>query len=154
VNQSMSTEVPAYRLLWLNGPHYVGKRTLDRQLRDRWRVMVLDAEAIGFTLQEGTPAALAPGDLHDNPVWLWSLWRLGVELSRPFGFAVLAATVYRPGAVADLLGRFGQAGVDVLHVVMDADDASLRGRIHGHDVSPDAKRWALEHLRQAPGRPP
>jgi hypothetical protein len=145
----MSTEVPAYRLLLLNGPHYVGKRTLDRQLRDRWRVMVLDAEAIGFTLQEGTPAALAPGDLQDNTVWLWSLWRLGVELSRAFGFAVLAATVYRPGAVADLLGRFGQAGVDVLHVVMEP------ARPHPWPRR-ESRRQALGPGAPAPspGRPP
>lgn len=143
----MSEATP--RLLWLNGPHYVGKRTLAGRLRDEWSAVVLDAEAIGFTLQEGMPTALAPSDLQDNSIWHWSLWRLSLELARAFQFAVLAGTVYRPETVAEMLGRFSQAGVDVLHMVMDADEIALRARIHGHDVDRDAKRWALEHLRPA-----
>lgn len=137
------------RLLWLNGPHYVGKRTLAARLRDRWGVVVLDADAVGHALQDGLPTNLEPGDVQDNGMWRWSMWRLGLEMARTYGIVAIAATVYRPAAVPQLITAFRRAEVDVLHVILEADAATLRARIHDHDVSRDAKRWALEHLRPA-----
>lgn len=138
------------RLLWLNGPHYVGKRTLAAQLRDQWGAAVLDAEAIGFALQRGLPARADPGDLHEFGMWWWALWRLGVEWARTFRpVVVVPATIYRPDVVTQLVTQFREHQVEVLHVVLEADDVTVHGRIHGTDVSRDAKRWALEHLRPA-----
>lgn len=137
------------RLLWLNGPHYVGKRTLARTLRDEWEVPLLDAEAIGFTLQEGMPAALDRGDLHEMPLWAWCMWRIGIEMAHTYRIVTMPSAVLRSGHVKELVAEFQRRGVDVLHVVISASDPELRKRIHAHDVDIDAKRWALEHRNHA-----
>lgn len=141
-------DIPA-RLLWLNGAHYVGKRTLAARLRDQWGATVFDAEAVGVTLQKGLPAALDPGDLQRHGIWLWTSWRLGIHMARTYTLTVLPAGLHQPAAVTELVSRYREADVDVLHVVLDADLADLRARIHGNHVDRDAKRWALEHLRPA-----
>lgn len=139
-------ELPA-RLVWLNGPYSVGKRTLAEHVRDHWHVVMFDAEAWGITLQRGLPAQHDPGDLQDLEVWLRSVLRLGTELARAYRLVVMPATIYRPNNVLALLDRFRKAGVDVVHVVLSTDEATLRARIHDRDVDDHAKRWAIQHMR-------
>jgi hypothetical protein len=134
------------RLLWLNGAPFVGKRTLAARLRDQWGATVLDAEAVGATLRKGLPASLDPGDLQSLGMWLWTMWRLGIQMARTYPLTVMTADLHQPAAVADLVARYREADVDVLHVVLDADPSDLRARIHHSDVDRDAKRRALEHL--------
>jgi hypothetical protein len=140
-------ELPA-RLVWLNGPYSIGKRTLAEFVRDHWQVAMFDAEAWGNTLQRGLPAQHDAGDLQELEVWLRSVLRLGTELAWAFRpVVVMPATIYRRNAVLQLLDRFRKAGVDVVHVVMSTDEATLRARIHDRDVDAYAKRWAIQHLR-------
>lgn len=142
-------EAPA-RLLWVNGPPFVGKRTLAAAMRDRWGLVAFRAEEVGFELQAGLPGALDPGGLQDLGAWVWALWRLGARLARLYPpVVVMPATLYRPDVAGELVACLRHDGVDVVHVVLDADDAVLRGRVHGSGACLEAKRWALEHARPA-----
>lgn len=142
------------RLLWLNGPYCVGKRTLAQCLRDHWQAIMLDAEELGLVLQQGLPPRLPPeldpGDLQDLPAWHRAIARVGTDLAhmwRPL--VVMPATLYNGPAVTRLLERFRRSQVDVLHVVLTCDEVELRARINNQSVDRDAKRWAIQHLRPA-----
>lgn len=138
------------RLVWINGPYGVGKTTLAIFLRDRWGALVFDADALGPALQEGLPIGHQVDDFTDLAVWRSSVVGVGCELARTYGpLVVMPTTSYEPDAVIAILEGFKRAGIDVVHVVLGADEAVLRARIHARPLNDLAKRWCLEHLRPA-----
>jgi hypothetical protein len=146
----LAPPAPPARLLWLNGPYSIGKRTLAAHLRDDWGLVVFDGEDLGTLLQRGLPPQRDPGDLHDLPAWHRSLVKLGSDLAHIWPpLLVMPATLYHPATADQLLEGFRARAVDVVHVVLTAEEAALRARINDRPVDRDAKRWALRHLRPA-----
>jgi hypothetical protein len=116
-------------------------------LRDRWGAVVSDADALGLALQEGLPTEHQVDEFTDLAVWRSSVVGVGCELARPL--VVMPLTSYEPDAVTAILEGLRRAGIDVVHVVLGADEAVLRARIHARPLDALAKRWCLEHLRAA-----
>ena len=136
------------RLVWINGPYGVGKTTLAIFLRDRWGAVVFDADALGLALQEGLPTEHQVDDFTDLVVWRSSVVGVGCELARAYGpLVAMPMTAHEPDAVIAILEGFRRAGIDVVHVVLGADEAVLRARIHARPLDELAKRWCLERLR-------
>jgi hypothetical protein len=116
-------------------------------LRDRWGAVVSDADALGLALQEGLPTEHQVDEFTDLAVWRSSVVGVGCELARPL--VVMPLTSYEPDTVTAILEGLRRAGIDVVHVVLGADEAVLRARIHARPLDALAKRWCLEHLRAA-----
>jgi hypothetical protein len=46
----------------------------------------------------------------------------------------------------ELCAGLGDEGIEVFHVVLDADEATLRARITGDRMDPAAERFRLDHI--------
>ncbi|KPI31600.1 hypothetical protein OV320_0008 [Actinobacteria bacterium OV320] len=125
-------------IVWLNGTHGAGKTTtsaLVRQLIPDSRV--LDAEKIGETLMDITPALPGPGT--DN-FQHWPPWRpLVVETARRVldytgGTLVMPMTVLVEQYWREISGGLAHHAIPVRHFVLHADQETLRGRIEADTV--------------------
>jgi hypothetical protein len=130
-------------IVWLNGTHGAGKTTtsaLVQQLIPDSRVF--DAEKVGETLMDITPALPGPGT--DN-FQHWPPWRpLVVETARRVldyagGTLVVPMTVLVEEYWREISTGLAQHAIPVRHFVLHADQATLRGRIAGDTVlGPDS----------------
>ncbi|WP_326729226.1 AAA family ATPase [Streptomyces phaeochromogenes] len=130
-------------IVWLNGTHGAGKTTtsaLVQQLIPESRVF--DAEKVGETLMDITPALPGPGT--DN-FQHWPPWRpLVVETARRVldyagGTLVVPMTVLVEEYWREISTGLAQHAIPVRHFVLHADRATLRGRIAGDTVlGPDS----------------
>jgi hypothetical protein len=120
-------------IVWLNGTHGVGKTTtsvLVQQLLPDSRV--LDAEKVGETLMDIRPGLPATDDFQH-----WPPWRpLVVETARRVleytgGTLVMPMTVLVEQYWREISGGLAAHGVPVRHLVLHADEDTLRARIQG-----------------------
>jgi hypothetical protein len=80
------------------------------------------------------------------------LWRTLVpvvvaEVARWSGHRVVAPqTVLVEDYWAELVAGFAAQGLDVVHVVLDAERATLEARIRADAVERQAERWRLDHV--------
>lgn len=129
-------------ILWLNGTHGVGKTTTSRLVQ---RLVpgshVLDAEKVGETLMDVSPPLPATDDFQH-----WEPWRpLVVETARRLldylgGTLVMPMTVLVEPYWHEIRDGLAEHGVPVRHVVLHADEATLRRRIEGEHVVPSPFR--------------
>ena len=141
-------------IVWLNGTHGVGKTTtstLVQQLIPSSRIF--DAEKVGETLMDIRPGLPPTGNFQD-----WPPWRpLVVETARRVldyvgGTLVIPMTVLVEQYWREIDDGLAEHGIPVRHVVLHADQATLRARIENHDLgsSPFRLRY-LEPYAQAAG---
>ncbi len=131
-------------IVWLNGTFGAGKTTTARQLLPLIPgARLFDPELVGYMLQ---PC------LDDHPVsdfQHWPPWRrlvvaTAAELASFTGQHLIAPqTVLCRDYLEQIVSGLRAAGQPVVHVVLDADEAVLRGRIEGSD---EARQWRLDHL--------
>ncbi|MEU8730174.1 MULTISPECIES: AAA family ATPase [Streptomyces] len=137
-------------IVWLNGTHGAGKTTtgvlVQRLLPDS---RVLDAEKVGETLMDITPALPAPGA--DN-FQHWPPWRpLVVETARRVldytgGTLVMPMTVLVEEYWREIAGGLAAHGIPVRHFVLHADRETLRRRIAGDTVLGPDSPFRLRYL--------
>lgn len=146
----MTVGGPGARLLWLNGPYGVGKTTAGELLR-AWRsVLLFDPEHLGVALAELLPAHRSGDPDEDLPLWRSTVVHVGVELVRAAGtLVVLPATVYRPAAVHEMIEGFQRGGIDVAHVVLVAEPATIAARIRQGSRPDPVRQWSLAHVEPA-----
>ncbi|WP_030595984.1 AAA family ATPase [Streptomyces fulvoviolaceus] len=137
-------------IVWLNGTHGAGKTTtsaLVQQLIPDSRVS--DAEKVGETLMDITPALPAPGT--DN-FQHWPPWRpLVVETARRVldytgGTLVMPMTVLVEQYWREISTGLAQHAIPVRHFVLHADQDTLRGRIAGDTVVGSNSWFRLKYL--------
>ena len=126
-------------IVWINGTHGVGKTTtaelVQRLIPDS---RILDAETVGVTLMDISPG-LPPTDNFQH----WPPWRpLVVETARRVldyvgGTLVMPMTVLVEQYWREISDGLSEHDIEVRHVVLHADQATLRARILGeHPESP------------------
>ncbi|RLV65466.1 ATP/GTP binding protein [Streptomyces sp. CBMAI 2042] len=130
-------------IVWLNGTHGAGKTTtsaLVQQLLPDSRVF--DAEKVGETLMDITPA-LSRTDNFQH----WPPWRsLVVETARQVldytgGTLVMPMTVLVEPYWREISSGLARHAIPLRHFVLHADQETLRGRIEGDtDMGPSAFR--------------
>jgi hypothetical protein len=130
--------------IWLNGPFGGGKTTTAAALRPLIPASRLfDPETVGYMLQ---------GNLADRPVsdfQHWPPWRPLVvatarEIARYTGQHLIAPqTVLTRDYLDQIFAGLRAAGLAVFQLVLDADEAVLRRRIHGSD---EGREWRLANL--------
>jgi hypothetical protein len=131
-------------IVWLNGAFGAGKTTTGAELLPLIPdSRIFDPETVGYMLQP---------NLTDHPVsdfQHWPPWRplvveTAIELTRFTGQHLIAPqTILTRPYLEQILAGLRAAQQPVFHVVVDADEAVLRGRI---EVSDEARAWRLAHL--------
>lgn len=123
-------------IIWLNGTHGAGKTTTAavlQQLISNSRVF--DAEKVGETLMDITPALPATDNFQH-----WPPWRpLVVETARHVldytgGTLVMPMTVLVEQYWREISAGLAHHAIPIRHFVLHADHATLRGRIEGDTV--------------------
>ncbi|MER7482508.1 AAA family ATPase [Streptomyces sp. NPDC126510] len=131
-------------IVWLNGTHGAGKTTtsalVQKLLPDS---RVFDAEKVGETLMDITPALPGPGTENFQH---WPPWRpLVVDTARRVldyagGTLVIPMTVLVEEYWREISTGLAQHDIEVRHFVLHADQETLRGRIEGEHVVPSPFR--------------
>jgi hypothetical protein len=134
-------------IIWLNGTFGAGKTTTAALLTEkRQRLRLFDPESVGYMLRP---------NLTDYPVTdfrHWEPWRVltpfvADELMRFSGRSLVAPqTVLEENYWDELEAGLSARGHEVLHVLLEAEENVLRGRIEADQVELAAKPWRLGHL--------
>ncbi len=140
----MSALASVLVIVWLNGPHGVGKTTTARLLQELLPdSRVLDAEKVGETLMDVTPGLPATDDFQH-----WPPWRLlVVETARRVleytgGTLIMPMTVLVQPYWREISAGLAGHAIVVRHVVLHADEPTLRGRIAAQHEIPSPFRLA------------
>jgi adenylylsulfate kinase-like enzyme len=134
-------------IVWLNGAFGVGKSTVARHLvaRDP-QLRLFDPEHVGYMLMANL-ADHAVGDFQHLPAWRRLVPLVANELaSHTRQHLVAVQSVFDAAYWAELRAGMAAHDLDVVHVVLDADEATLRSRIAADDVERDAAQWRLDHI--------
>lgn len=120
-------------VIWLNGPHGVGKTTTSTFLQQLLSASrIFDAEKVGETLMDVTPGLPDKDNFQD-----WPPWRpLVVETSRRIldytgGTLIIPMTVLVEQYWREISTGLADYGIPLRHFVLHADENTLRRRIQG-----------------------
>jgi hypothetical protein len=134
-------------IIWLNGTFGVGKTTTAALLSEKSRrLRMFDPETVGYMLRP---------HLTDHPVadfQDWEPWRVltpivADELIRFSGQSLVTPQTVLEETYWDQLVRgLTERGHGVLHVLLEADEPTMRSRIAGDTELALARQWRLGHL--------
>lgn len=134
-------------IIWLNGTFGAGKTTTGALLTQKsHKLRSFDPESVGYMLRP---------NLTDHPVSdfrHWESWRVLIpivadELIRFSGQSLVAAqTVLEENYWDELEAGLSERGHEVFHVLLEAEESSLRGRIEADQAEVAAKHWRLDHI--------
>ena len=131
-------------MLWINGTLGVGKTTTARIVHERepsWRLF--DPESVGSMLTANL-SGVEVYDFQDLAAWRALVPLVASEVAALTGDSLLAVqTVLIEEYWLELKRGLHARGLDVHHVLLDADIAALRSRIAADDC---ARQWRLDHL--------
>jgi AAA domain-containing protein len=134
-------------IIWLNGTFGSGKTTTAAVLTERSeQLRLFDPESVGYMLRP---------NLTDHPVTdfrHWEPWRVltpivADELMRFSGQSLVAPqTVLEEDYWDQLQSGLTRRGHEVLHVILEAEESTLKSRIEADQVEVIAKPWRLDHM--------
>lgn len=131
-------------ILWLNGPYGVGKSTLAEALHDALQdSFIFDAEQVGNAIRDNMPEPLYHETFEEYPLWHDACVCLLTEISRAYRGHILVPMTLKQGASTDIFSRLHQAGTEVSHVILTADEQEIRRRIVARGEEPDC--WCARH---------
>lgn len=134
-------------IIWINGPFGVGKTTTARLASELSGWRVFDPEHVGYLLA-GNLRDRDFDDFQDLPPWRRLVPVVADEIFRyTDSNAMLAVqTVLVEAYWSELLAGLSKRGLSVFHVVLDAAEDVLRGRIETDEEEQQAVQWRLNHL--------
>ena len=132
-------------IVWLNGTFGAGKTTTATELLAALPgARVFDSEWVGFMLRH----VLGPADdFQDWPPWRGLVVETAAQVhAHVGGTLVVPQTVLVEAYWRELRAGLEKAGLAVHHVLLHADDDTLRRRIETDTVETGARQWRLDHL--------
>jgi predicted kinase len=131
-------------IIWLNGTFGVGKTsTADRLAALVPGGRVFDPETVG-TMLRANLADRPAADFQDWPAWPPLVAAAIAEISQMTGeHVIVPQTVLKRERLEQILVPLRAGGLEVVQVLLDADEAVLRSRVQGAD---EASSWRLDHL--------
>lgn len=136
-------------MIWINGTFGVGKTTTGQALVETQPALRLfDPEAVGYMLMHSLKDQ-AFRDFQDLPAWRALVPATAFEIRRHTGQHLVAVqTVLRQDYWSELKASFSDLDDQVFHVLLDADEATLRNRIENDQVESSARQWRLNHVER------
>jgi shikimate kinase len=138
--------------IWLNGTFGVGKTTTSAQLAAITGRRVFDPEHVGYMLQASLSDLMRDNGLTDFQQL--DAWRsLVPQVARSVVDATGAELILVQSVLVEeywheLRAGMDAAGLPVFHVVLEADDATMRERIENDELEAGAREWRLGHLAE------
>ncbi len=135
-------------LVWINGPHGVGKTQVAFELRHRSPdVWICDPEHLGFGLRRMLPNGRTR-DFRELPVWRESV-RVTLEdvLGIWPGTVIVPQTLTDPDVLTDILSPLRGAGHEVHHLSLLATESEIRRRLLRRGET--SHSYAATHLGHA-----
>lgn len=131
-------------IVWLNGTFGAGKTTTAAELLTLVPgSRLFDPETVGYMLRPNL-ADHRVTDFQHWPPWRALVAAAAAELARYTGQHLIAPqTVLIQDYMEEIIAALNAAGQKIFHVVLDADDATLRARVEASD---EAQEWRLAHL--------
>ena len=136
--------------IWLNGTFGVGKTTTSAQLTVVTSRRVFDPEHVGYMLQANLRDVMSDNGFADFQQL--AAWRALVPLvarsvvDTTGSELVIVQSVMVEEYWHELRRGMDAAGLPVFHVVLEADDDTLRRRIENDELEQGARDWRLEHV--------
>lgn len=134
-------------IIWVNGPFGAGKTTTATLVSNRsQRLRVFDPESVGYMLRANL------GDYPVRDFREWESWRIltpvvADEVIRFSGQSLVAPqTVLEEAYWDELVLGLSRRGHAVLHVLLEADEPTMRARIEADVELAVAKQGRLEQL--------
>ena len=136
-------------MIWINGTFGVGKSTAGTGLVDALPALRLfDPEVVGYMLAQSLKDQ-AFTDFQDLPAWRTLVPAVALEIRRHTGQDLVAVqTVLRQEYWAELSAALNDLGEQTFHVVLDADEPTLRSRIENDQLELTGRQWRLDHISQ------
>ena len=144
-------------IIWLNGAFRAGKTTLAEELHRRLPdAVVFNPEDVGLMLWRW----LQPqDDFQDLPSWRELVVATAVSLRRHHADKLLVPmSLIRDAYRTEIFGGLADAGLEVLHVFLQADAGVLRDRLGAREDGPRdpqakqrARQWAMDRIDAAIG---
>jgi len=133
-------------IVWLNGTFGVGKTTVARELIGLMPdTRVFDTEWVGYMLAENFRDHEIT-DFQQLPPWRSLVPLVLAEVTRFTGqHLVVAQSVLDADYWTELRDGLDRCSLELLHVVLHADEAALTARIEGDAVESGARQWRLDH---------
>jgi adenylylsulfate kinase-like enzyme len=134
-------------IVWLNGAFGVGKTTIAHRLCElRGDLRLFDPEWLGYMLSSNLHG-LDIADFQDLAPWRTLVPQVARGMTDIAGRDLVAVqSVLVEDYWHELHRGILDQRLDVFHVVLDADETTLRERIARDDIERDAAQWRLDHL--------
>lgn len=134
-------------LVWINGAFGVGKTTTARHLVERvLGLRLFDPEWVGYMLTSNL-TGVPIDDFQDLPAWRELVPRVARHVRDAAGQDLVAVqSVLSEDYWHELRTGLEAQGIDVFHVVLDADPDTLRKRITSDEQERSAEQWRLDHV--------
>jgi chloramphenicol 3-O-phosphotransferase len=131
-------------IIWLNGAFGAGKTATARELLPQAPgTRLFDPETVGYMLRSHLTDHPV-SDFQDWPPWRPLVVATATELSRYTGQHLIAPqTILTQPYLTEIAAGLRAARLALFHVLLDADDETLRRRI---ELSDEARQWRLDHL--------
>lgn len=134
-------------LIWFNGAFGAGKTTTAKLfVEQRPTVRSFDPEWVGYMLTSNLQG-IAIDDFQDLAAWRHLVPIVARHVTEISGQDLVAVqTVLSERYWKELRDGLGAVGLDLFHVVLDADLDTLRARIESDADERTAEQWRLDHL--------
>lgn len=134
-------------IAWINGTFGVGKTTTANALVARSpQLRLFDPEWVGSMLAHNL-ADREFGDFQQVESWRRLTPVVADEIIRATGQSLVTVqTVMTQGYWDELVSGLSDRGHEVLHVVLETGEATLRERINADEIESGARDWRLRHL--------
>ncbi len=134
-------------MIWINGPFGGGKSTAAEALvAQRGDLRLYDPEHVGYLLMSNLQG-VEFDDFQDLPAWRQLVPVVARHLTAISGQRLVAVqSVLDRRYWAELRSGLANEGIDVCHVVLDVDRATLQTRIENDRADPDIRQWRLDHI--------
>lgn len=135
-------------IIWINGPYGIGKSTLAERLRERISPSFLfDAELVGDAVRENLPEQFFKETYEEILMWGEICCKLLKELDSCFdGCVLVPMTLIRAESAASIIGRLKADGVNIKHILLEADSSTIRERILSRGEDQDC--WCMQQIER------
>ena len=136
-------------IIWINGTFGVGKTTAGKALvQAHPSLRLFDPEVVGYMLAHSLQDQ-AFADFQDLPAWRELVPATALAIRQQTGQDLVAVqSVLRQEYWAELKTTLRDLGEQIFHVVLDADEPTLRNRIEHDQLEVTGRQWRLDHIAE------